>query len=304
MDALLKIGIDLIGAEAMITWITEPDGSAHSDGIGSPLCLEALGLADREIARILAGLEERGLLDSTNLLIISDHGFSTRTGDQSLAELLIEKGLKADKPSTDVVIANDAIYVNEDRAERIPRIVRALQQAAWIGPVFTKEIDTGSDSGRIAGSLSFSSVMWNHPYSADILTSGNWTNQPNQYGYKGGVMLPGTAGHNSTSPYDIRAAFFASGPDFKSETGSRVPSGNVDIAPTVLYLLGIDDPEAMDGRILLEALKKGPLPVEIQVKSEYIQAETRVDNRLYKTVLYKSFVDGTAYIDSTVTTRY
>jgi predicted AlkP superfamily pyrophosphatase or phosphodiesterase len=304
VDALLKIGIDLLRAEVIITWITEPDGSAHSAGIGSPLSLEALRLVDSEIALILNGLEERGLLKSTNMLIISDHGFSTRVGSESLTELLIEKGLKSAKSSTDVIVANDAIYVNERKAELIPLIVRLLQHTEWIGPVFTRGADPLSMQGSVPGTFSFTSIMWDHQRSADILTSGNWTHHSNKYGFKGEVRLPGVAGHNSTSPYDIRASFFAAGPDFKSRTTSPVPSGNTDIVPTVLHLLGVELPDSLDGRIIREMLKEGPAIKEIRVTSEKYIAETTADNIHYQTILYKSSVEGTTYLDSTVTTRF
>src|SRR5262245_39186292 len=54
----------------------------------------------------------------------------------------------------------------------------------------------------------------------------------------------------------------ASGPDFKKGVASEVPSRNTDLAPTVLYLLGVKPPQEMDGRILFEALaaSEGPPP--------------------------------------------
>jgi arylsulfatase A-like enzyme len=49
----------------------------------------------------------------------------------------------------------------------------------------------------------------------------------------------------------------ASGPSFASGLHSELPSGNIDIAPTVLELLGIPLPEHFDGRVLHEALESG-----------------------------------------------
>jgi len=303
VDALLEVGLDKAQADVLVLWITEPDGSAHRGGIGSPLCIEALKAVDSEIARLLTGLNERQLMEKTNIFFISDHGFSTRTGEQSLTSLLIENGLKSAKSSTDVVIANDAIYVNENKSERLPAIVKLLQKTSWIGPVFTRGKDPQSMQGSLDGTLSFAAVMWDHPRAADILTSGNWTNNVNKYGFPGTVMLPGTAGHNSTSPFDIHASFFAMGPDIKAHQNSTVPSGNVDLAPTALYLLGVKVPDEMDGRVIREALKSGPPLSAVAVRSEKYRAETIVDGIDYQTTVYQSFVDGTTYLDSTVTTR-
>ncbi len=218
VDAILKIGIDIINADVIIAWITEPDGTAHSEGIGAPLTIEALKFVDNEISRIIDGLQVRGILKSTNIIIVSDHGFSTRIGEKSISSLLIDHGLKSDKSSTDVIIANDAIYVNEHKEEIIPKIVRLLQKTSWIGPIFTRGNNSTSNMGWIPGTLSFSTMMWDHERSSDILTAGNWSDASNKYGFKGVVSLPGVAGHNSTSPYDIKATFLASGPDFKSQT--------------------------------------------------------------------------------------
>ncbi len=303
VDALLKIGIDRIKADVMIAWITEPDGTTHSKGIGAPLTLETLKFVDNEIARIFDGLERRGILQSTNIMIISDHGFSTRTGEKSLESLLIENGLKTDKSSKDVIIAKEAIYVIKHKKDTIPKIVRLLQKTAWIGPIFTHGQSSSSVEGWVPGTLSFSSVMWDHERSSDILTSGNWSHEFNEFGYRGTVSLTGVAGHNSTSPYDIGATFIACGPDFKSETISHVPTGNIDILPTVLNLQGISIPEVVDGRPITEALKEGPPSSEITVKSDRQVAETVVDKVKYIFTLHKSYVGGTVYVDSTVTTR-
>jgi len=303
VDALLQVGIDQTGADVLMLWITEPDGSAHHSGIGSPLCVEALQGVDAEIERLMQGLEDRGLRDSTNIFFISDHGFSTRTGEVSLTSLLIENGLKSDRSSTDVVIANDAIYINEQKSERLPSIVQLLQKTSWIGPVFTRGIDPQSMQGKQAGTLAFKTVMWDHARSADILTSGNWTNQVNIYGFPGTVMLPGKAGHNSTSPFDIHASFIASGPDINTHINSTLTSGNVDIAPTVLFLMGIETPAGMDGRVLREVFKSGPVPEDMKAKSAKYTAETTLEGIHYQTTVYQTIVDGTAYLDSTVTTR-
>ena len=47
----------------------------------------------------------------------------------------------------------------------------------------------------------------------------------------------------------------ARGPSFRNGTAITTPTGNGDIAPTALHLLGIPiPPGAMDGRVLAEAL--------------------------------------------------
>jgi hypothetical protein len=51
---------------------------------------------------------------------------------------------------------------------------------------------------------------------------------------------------------------------------SNIPSGNVDVAPTVLHLLGLKAREKMDGRVLVEALRhySGELPLVSERRHE------------------------------------
>ncbi len=303
IDALLQVGIDHLQADVMIIWITEPDGSAHFGGVGAPLVMRALEGVDREVARLLAGLETRGLLATTDIFVTSDHGFSTRTGTQSITSLLVEHGLKATETSEDVILAGGAIHVNRGGDERVHAIARLLQETDWIGPVFSRGTEDAATEGWVPGTLSFESVLWNHQRSADLLALGNWTAATNEFGFPGEVTLPGVASHGSSSPYDIRATLIASGPDIKTGVRSSVPTANVDLAPTILALLGLSVPESMDGRVLSEAVHGGPDPSEVPVTTRQYIAETEWTGGRYRVMLQKSFVDDTEYVDFTEVTR-
>jgi hypothetical protein len=58
----------------------------------------------------------------------------------------------------------------------------------------------------------------------------------------------------------------AIGPDFREGLTDELPTGNVDVAPTVASILGLSLPRA-DGRPLLEALRNGPSVRDFQVVS-------------------------------------
>ena len=47
----------------------------------------------------------------------------------------------------------------------------------------------------------------------------------------------------------------AAGPDFRQGWRDELPSGNVDVAPTIAHLLGMQDLPKMDGRVLEESLR-------------------------------------------------
>src|SRR6202034_4247231 len=71
---------------ALVFWSRDPDGSQHNQGdslntlvpgINGPTSLAAIRNADDDLARIRATLSELGLLASTDIIAIADHGFST-----------------------------------------------------------------------------------------------------------------------------------------------------------------------------------------------------------------------------------
>jgi arylsulfatase A-like enzyme len=71
--------------------------------------------------------------------------------------------------------------------------------------------------------------------------------------------------HGSASPFDLHAVFVANGPAFHSGYNSQIPTGAIDLLPTVLTLLGIEPPSTLDGRVLWEILAQAtgePGPID------------------------------------------
>lgn len=63
----------------------------------------------------------------------------------------------------------------------------------------------------------------------------------------------GAHGHDSRLP-SMSASFLAAGPDiWRGKTVSLV--NNIDVAPTIMRLLGVEPASAVDGRVLTEILK-------------------------------------------------
>jgi hypothetical protein len=70
----------------MVFWSRDPDGTQHNQGdslgrlipgINGPTSLAAIKNADDDLAKLLAGLKQQGLDGDTDVIITSDHGFST-----------------------------------------------------------------------------------------------------------------------------------------------------------------------------------------------------------------------------------
>ncbi|MCC6154276.1 MAG: alkaline phosphatase family protein [Candidatus Hydrogenedentes bacterium] len=303
IDGLLCIGVDEHHAEMIFLWITDPDHTAHPKGIGSPETTAALKHVDEEVGRLLDALKAKGLDDETNIFITSDHGFSTQTGKNSIPQLLVQKGVKKSLASTDVIVSEGAIYVDNHDPEKIRAIVEALQSTDWIGAVFTKASTAGDVKGSVPGTFSFDSIYWNHERAGDILTDANWSEEANDKGWKGTTLLQGVAGHGTSSPYDIHNTFIAAGPGIKQGLVSEAPTGNVDIAPTVLHVLGVKSPPKMDGRVVHEILLNGPDPKSLEVTRATETVSNTVSSVTYTSALHRSTVDGHTYIDFTKVTR-
>lgn len=78
--------------EEVLAWFDGPEGErprfaavyfdlvdtiGHRTGANTPEVGEAIATIDRHIGDLVAGLEARGLLERTNILIVSDHGMAT-----------------------------------------------------------------------------------------------------------------------------------------------------------------------------------------------------------------------------------
>ncbi len=254
VDMFLKVGLPRVDPSVTVLWLGGLDSTAHDKGIGAPETIEVLRGVDLQIKRMEDGLRSAGVIDSYNIWVTSDHGFSTHTGGADVGAVLKPfQGMLADG-SPRLVSSGGAVYVRDDDPSAIAGIVAALQRTSGVGAIFTNSAAPGSFDGRIAGTLSFDAIRWDHARSADILFSPDWSDAANGYGVRGSAASGGTAGHGSSSPWDIHNTAIAAGPDIKRGVTIDAPSANVDFAPTFLKALGLPIPVTVQGRPLEEAL--------------------------------------------------
>ncbi|MFT4017629.1 MAG: alkaline phosphatase family protein [Agriterribacter sp.] len=302
-DALFHFGFADNGPLVSAIWYSDPDGAAHEHGMGSPEAVESIKVVDEQFGRIINYLTEHDLLSIYNIIISADHGFVTYTGKESLTDFLIQQKFKKDKSSDDIIVAEGAIYVKDHNPKTIEAVVKSLQQQEWVGAIFTKGKKNGDMKGTVPGTLSFEAVHWNHPTrSGDILVDKNWNDNKNDKGYAGTGFSKGVAGHGSISPYEVHIALIVSGPSFKKNYESNIPTSNVDIVPTLLFIHNIDGYEKMDGRVmeeLLSGIRKLPKPI-----TDVITTETKIDNLHYKLSLHSTKVGKNVYVDYAKVERY
>jgi arylsulfatase A-like enzyme len=289
----------------VIDWLTEPDHSQHHSGVGSPSAREALAHDDREIAHVLATLDDLGLTASTDVFVASDHGFSTNTAGVDVARALIDARLKASPDSGDVVLASSgqavALHVENHDGERIGRIARFVQSQEWGGVVFVAGRAPADPRGAVEGTFSLELIhAANQERGADLLFTFPWGSRPNAFGVPGSDLANVSGGaklyasdHGSMSPWNVRNTLLAWGVDFKKRTTVRAPAGNVDVSPTILALLGIAEGGGLDGRVLHEALEGPADPEQVAVETRVLTVEAGA----YRAAIQVSEVDGRRYVD-------
>src|SRR5262249_4358822 len=144
-----------------------------------------------------------------------------------------------------------SLYVLERDEEVIRRLVGFFQQSDFAGVIFSRIPLEGTfpiSTVRIAATNNMG---------PDVLVSLRWSPEKNQYGTPGTLFSEGgtrnKGSHASLSRFDMRNTLVASGPDFKKGFVNDMPSGNADVVPTILHILGVKPPAPLDGRVLHEA---------------------------------------------------
>ncbi len=250
-----------------LLWLSEPDHSQHETGPGSLTSLAAIRNADQALARVLAALDQKGLGQDTDVIVVSDHGFSTIEQDVDVAKTLNGLGFHAYRAlpqakarQGDVMVIGNGgsvfLYVTGHQPDVVERIVHCLQTQPFCGVVFTQT--------PVQGAFRLHDVRLDSASAPDIVLSLRWTADKSTNGTPGlicsdyGQYSPGQGMHGSLSPFDMHNICFAAGPDFRQGMQDNLPSGNIDVAPTVLWILGVDPPQRLSGRILEEALAHAP----------------------------------------------
>jgi hypothetical protein len=148
VDAYLKLALDKLHPDVTFMWLNDPDGTAHSNGIGSDLTRKSLTLVDSCIGRIEDTLRAKGLLERTNIIVTSDHGFSTHTGELKMDALVQPFARRMPDGSPDIVVAEGAIHFRAGAdAARVAEVVAALQTRPVVGAIFTRPRTKGAAEG-------------------------------------------------------------------------------------------------------------------------------------------------------------
>jgi arylsulfatase A-like enzyme len=283
-----------------LIWSSEPDKAQHAAGVGSSLSDTAVKEADGQFGDVLQWLREAGRLEDTDIIVASDHGYSTISGAIAVESLVREAGFPPGGEPGGVVVAQNGgavlFYTPPGDLDAAKRLAAWLMAQPWCGTLTASDAVAG-----IPGTLPASLVGNQGPRAPELTMSFRWESADNEAGYPGTVYSthgePGAGQHGSMSRHEMNNILFTGGPSFKSNLRLEVPSGNLDLAPTILRILGISGGGDMHGRVLEESLEGGPSGHDMDWASEVHNAEHNLGGNVYRQRIKISTVGATSYVD-------
>ena len=288
-----------------LIWSSEPDKSQHDAGVGSELSNAAVSQADAQFGRILGWLADTGRTNDTNLMVVSDHGYSTIAEVVNVQTLVREAGFPPGGEPGGVVVAHNGgavlFYSAPWERDTIVRLAAWLVAQPWCG-----NLTAGAEVGGIPGALPGALVGNEGDRAPDLTMSFRWRPDANDAGYRGTTYstggAPGQGQHGSMSRSELHNILFAAGPGFKTGLKVDTPSGNIDLTPTILKLLGlpaVNGPAGagMEGRALEEAFTGGPDPAAVDWSSDFYSTDCAVGSMVYRQRIRLSRVGNTVYVD-------
>ena len=208
-------------------YFDEVDHEEHAWGPGSVQALAAQANVDAALARLLAGLEARGIRDGVDLIVVSDHGMAGVPPDQReyIDDWLAAKGLAID--AVDVVTRGSSMGVNPAEDAEADAVEAALtgrheHAECWRKQDLPAQWHYGSHP-RVPAIVCQADVGW----LLMVRRPGEWK----------GTHATGAHGFAPELP-EMRAVFVADGPSFAD--GVRIPVfDNVDVYQLLMHLLQV-----------------------------------------------------------------
>jgi predicted AlkP superfamily pyrophosphatase or phosphodiesterase len=295
-----------------VLWLGNPDLTEHESAPGAEAALAAIKSADENLTAVLSSLDQKGVRETTDMFVVSDHGFSTIDRSVDLRKILRDAGFSAqteftDEPKRgDIMLAGNGgsvlFYIEGHDAEVIRRLVEFLQQTDFAGVIFTKEPMPGTfrlDQAKIDPlTQGYGAASSNAP---DVVMAFRWNEKKNQFGVPGMIdadwqRRAGEGTHATLSRFDMHNTLIAAGPDFRRGEIDDLPSGNVDLDPTILRILGIAVPQQLDGRVLSEAMTNVDV-LTLKPQTKTIEATKDFPSGTWRQSLQISRVGSTEYLD-------
>jgi predicted AlkP superfamily pyrophosphatase or phosphodiesterase len=233
-------------------YFDEVDHEEHLSGPGSLQAMQAEADVDAALARLLAGLDARGLRGRVDVIVVSDHGMArVPPGQREYIDDFVDG--KGPSAALDVVSRGTAVGIDP-----APGADLAAVEAALVGRHAHSECWRKADvpahwhygtHPRVPAIVCQADVGW-------ILTTRPKPGAAMRDHEGGPGHATGAHGYAPEAP-EMRAVFVADGP--RIADGKRLPPfDNVDLYPLLMRLLGVPaEPNDGDPATLLPALATG-----------------------------------------------
>jgi predicted AlkP superfamily pyrophosphatase or phosphodiesterase len=220
----------------IMAWWHGADRAGHLHGPDDERVAEALREQARHLARLLEGIDARDGWRETTLLLVSDHGMTAVAGEVPLRAALEESGVDVRKAGSSSL----AHLFLADPADR-PRLERRLRDLDHVTPIARESLpaelrlDHPTRTGDLVVQPDAGYVFRDGPLRQRL-----WRRVRRWLGWHTGMH-----GFDPEHP-DMGGVFLA--------MGRGVPAGlrlgavhQIDVAPTVARLLGIEPPRDAEG---------------------------------------------------------
>ena len=210
-------------------YFEQVDHAGHGHGPDSAEVNHALSQVDAALGRLIAGLKQRGIYDSANIVVVSDHGMTATSEDRIVVLDKIVDMHDVNLVNAGVLAGLAAKPGHEATVERALLTPHAHMRC-WKKSAVPARLHYGTNA-RIPPLLCLADDGW-------LIDTQAYLDRPNHH-----ISL-GEHGYDNADP-KMGALFVAHGPAFKR--GLVVPEfDNVDVYPLLTKILGIK-PAPNDG---------------------------------------------------------
>jgi predicted AlkP superfamily pyrophosphatase or phosphodiesterase len=232
------------------------DSTQHRYGPRTPAAMTTMTQLDGQVAKVVATLEQTGLMASTTLFVVSDHGFKTVKRQIRPNAALLKAGLIT---AQDGKVAKTEAYVVPEGGTAMVYVTVPDESGAILGRV--RQALAGLEGiDRVVEPSEYAEFGLPAP-SANEQMAALFLTAKDGYAFSADSAEPlvvdapatslGAHGYVSSEP-DIRALFIAAGRGIKP--GVVLDSvRTIDLAPTAARLLGVELKD-VEGRVLQEVL--------------------------------------------------
>lgn len=254
--------------------LPQVDSAGHALSPALPAYDAAIGLADDEIERLVETLEGEGIWERSVLVVLSDHSMDTTPQKIDLSGVFEGDGIDAGEF---VAVDNggaDLIYLADRRADDRHALLKRMRSLAT-GTAGVDEVLYRKPNPRDGGRKH--ALDRGHPgwHSAGRRSGDLFVTAEEGYAFSEGGpdSNPLVGNHGGSFTRDNFFAVFGGGTlvrqrtisdkaadDYDDTIANPRQAENVDVAPTVMRLLGLRPPADSRGRFLRQAFHTGALP--------------------------------------------